>query len=412
MNKLFILILSDKIYIINNFMSDNKFLTVDNLLSPPITRKRRSKSSPEVLTKKHTRKVSKVLNSKVLASSVIKSNNLKNDVESLIHERDKIIIDEVSNNFRELKITDGPIKLPHRELRISPKRTQLEDELEQFNSTISLPISTNIDCLKYCITLEDLILEKTKDLKYLGNNICCWFCTRSRKKWGGKQPLTVPIKYVESYYEDIYENQTKIVKMEEENKQETETVGKTMIIKKYLSKRETLKFLKSIIINNILISDNGNNSKKNIFNDVDRWNRDQIVNYIEKEPHLIKNLKLRDYFVGIGIVCSFSCMISYHKLHEKEIIYKDTFCLIKKMYNFFFPDNRLNFTMSISGAPSPHCLKKFGGETTNEEYEKLLICYSNNNKPNIKESSIIKINSCQSNFKTRALKDVYLMHQD
>ena len=338
----------------------------------------------------------------------------------MIKERHEIVDGELTDNFKKLKInTDGPIKLPHNELKISsPKRTLLEKELEQFtNINISLIDESKLGCLKYCSTLEDLELEKTKELTNLSEKLCCWFCTRSRKKWKNYQPLTIPIKYVESYYLDhTVEVNSKKDPMEEVKMEECDNKpkeAKIKSIKKLLSKNETLIFLRNIIKNDMLLSSNNNsnttslqsvqqnigNNEKELYNTLRKWEKEQIIKYIEDKPHLVRNLKIRDYFVGIGIVCSFPCMTAYLNLHSKNILYKETSYLMRKLYNLFFPP--INFAMVITPSPDPHCLQKFGGEVSDEEYGKMLT--------NCEQIQILKMGLCDSTFKTRMLKDVYLI---
>ncbi len=426
--------------------------------------------APSPPKKRRTKNVKIIPPAKILAADVAKSNKLNEDVKMFINERDTIMNEEKKkeknaaeiegNNqvestisaFRKMKLLNSPIPLPHNELNISISTAaspshlkspsqQLSSNIEEFSINIVETMvvdESKIGCLKYCQTLEDLTEHRMKELNLLGDTICCWFCTRPRSTWGKKvQPLTVPVKYVESYYQAMIEN--------EGNNTKTNDVKETIItkksIRKCLSKSETIVFLRNIIKNEFLSYYNNLKNSPLLHNEhttqnknfmelkkyelsdilqVDEehvekflhrklklgWSKEQIISYIEMKPILAKNLVIRDYFMGIGIVCSFNCMVSYLMMQlPKNILFKDSPYLMRKLYKHLFGVN-INFGTSIKPSPNIYCLQKFGGDISDEDYFTKQSTTSD-------EDSHIRVNLANyenDNKHLRTLKDIFLVN--
>lgn len=96
------------------------------------------------------------------------------------------------------------------------------------------------------------------------------------------------------------------------------------------------------------------------------------IKYVPKK--IIPNIKntqettdtyVNDYFITVGVVCSFPCMLAYIKNHSNEQQFKNSYALAHFMYRKLY-----DCELKIEPASDPTCLKEYGGNVSIESYRR------------------------------------------
>lgn len=70
-----------------------------------------------------------------------------------------------------------------------------------------------------------------------------------------------------------------------------------------------------------------------------------------------------DYFLTVGVVCSFPCLLAYIQNNSDKQLFKQSFALAHLMYRKLY-----NCDLNIVPASDPMCLKEYGGNVSIEKY--------------------------------------------
>lgn len=168
----------------------------------------------------------------------------------------------------------------------------------------------------------------------------CWYCKhKTPDDWF---PISLPVKYYPSYIESL------------------------LIDNRKINQLNKLEYLVNEVIPTEAYESDKNFSDK-VFYDKKFLTVKEREDY-ESDPKTDKTkLKIREYFDGEGIFCSFNCMLSYYLENQsKNVRYKDTPTLINLLYYYIFG----KYPEKISKASSWKMLKDFGGDLSIEEFRK------------------------------------------
>jgi hypothetical protein len=233
-----------------------------------------------------------------------------------------------------------------------------------FSSLQDEPSITYIQKDKIKLYNYNIMLD-TSTKTFIKNDDCipCFYC---RRKFNFI-PLGIPIKYYPSVY-ILNNNYLQICKYSFNYKENSVKLNKNERIRLLELLKNNLNFEKLSIpilepkntdenINVNILEENNNISIKNNNENFDIYNN---------KYHKILT---RDFFETDSIVCSFNCMISFIEENNYNPLYQNSNHLMYLMYKHifgYFPNK------SFIRSPSWKLRKEYGGNLSNEDYEKFI----------------------------------------